>query len=43
MCRIAGWLDFDRNLTVKQPTVQPMTETMYCYGIEAERFRIAQY
>ena len=32
MCGIAGWVDFDRDLTHDRATAQTMTETMCCRG-----------
>src|SRR5919199_40862 len=43
MCGIAGWVDFGRNLTAEQPTVQAMTDTMACRGPDAEGLWIAPH
>jgi asparagine synthase (glutamine-hydrolysing) len=43
MCGIAGWVDFDRNLTAEQATVQAMTATMACRGPDAEGLWIAPH
>jgi asparagine synthase (glutamine-hydrolysing) len=43
MCGIAGWVDFDRNLTAEQATVQAMTDTMSCRGPDAEGLWIASH
>ncbi|GAA4706018.1 asparagine synthetase B [Phytohabitans rumicis] len=36
MCGIAGWVDFDRDLTGARECVQAMTDTMACRGPDAE-------
>lgn len=36
MCGIAGWVDFDRDLTREAGTAQAMTRTMACRGPDAE-------
>src|SRR5918912_2519192 len=43
MCGIAGWLDFDRNLTAERATAQAMTDTMACRGPDAEGLWIAPH
>src|SRR5919202_3417863 len=43
MCGIAGWVDFGRNLTAEQATVQAMTATMDCRGPDAEGLWIAPH
>lgn len=35
MCGICGWIDFQRDLTREQPTVDAMCETMACRGPDA--------
>ena len=32
MCGIAGWVDWERDLTEERPTAESMTETMRCRG-----------
>lgn len=36
MCGIAGWVDWDRDLTEHRPTAQAMTDTMACRGPDEE-------
>src|SRR5919205_3227898 len=43
MCGITGWVDFERNLTAEQSTVQAMTDTMACRGPDAEGLWIAPH
>jgi asparagine synthase (glutamine-hydrolysing) len=43
MCGIAGWVDFDRNLTAERATAQAMTDTMACRGPDAEGLWIAPH
>src|SRR5919202_336549 len=43
MCGIAGWVDFDRNLTTKRAVAQAMTDTMACRGPDAEGLWIAPH
>jgi asparagine synthase (glutamine-hydrolysing) len=35
MCGIAGWVDFDRDLSAERPTLEAMTATMSCRGPDA--------
>src|SRR5436305_14418233 len=43
MCGIAGWVDFDRNLTTERAVAQAMTDTMACRGPDAEGLWIAPH
>src|SRR5919206_764248 len=43
MCGIAGWVDFDRNLTVERAAAQAMTDTMACRGPDAEGLWVAPH
>src|ERR671933_1631691 len=43
MCGIAGWADFDRNLTTERAVAQAMTDTMACRGPDAEGLWIAPH
>ncbi|MFC8247988.1 asparagine synthase (glutamine-hydrolyzing) [Streptomyces chartreusis] len=43
MCGIAGWVDFERNLTQERSTAQAMTETMACRGPDAEGLWLAPH
>lgn len=36
MCGISGWIDFQRDLTREQPTIDAMSATMSCRGPDAE-------
>ncbi len=36
MCGIAGWVDWERDLTRDRPTAQAMTDTMACRGPDEE-------
>ena len=38
MCGIAGWVDWDRDLSHAQPTVRAMAEVLACRGPDAEGF-----
>ncbi len=43
MCGIAGWVDFDRNLTAERVAAQAMTDTMACRGPDAEGLWVAPH
>lgn len=43
MCGIAGWVDFQRDLTQERSTAQAMTETMACRGPDAEGLWLAPH
>ncbi|MGW9593936.1 asparagine synthase (glutamine-hydrolyzing) [Streptomyces chartreusis] len=43
MCGIAGWVDFQRNLTQERSTAQAMTVTMTCRGPDAEGLWLAPH
>ncbi len=43
MCGITGWVDFERDLTAEQETLEAMTKTMACRGPDASGFWIAPH
>lgn len=43
MCGITGWVDFERDLTVEQETLEAMTKTMTCRGPDASGIWIATH
>ena len=43
MCGVAGWVDFDRNLTAERAAAQAMTDTMACRGPDAEGLWVAPH
>ncbi len=43
MCGIAGWVDWDRDLTAHRETAQAMTDTMACRGPDAEGLWLSRH
>lgn len=43
MCGIAGWVDFDRDLTRERPAVDAMAETMSCRGPDDGQMWLARH
>src|SRR5262245_2889253 len=41
MCGIAGWVDYERDLTLEHATLSKMTETMANRGPDAEGFWVS--
>ena len=43
ICGITGWVSFQRDLSVQQPVLDAMTETMSCRGPDAVGTWTAQH
>ncbi|MEV4014558.1 asparagine synthase (glutamine-hydrolyzing) [Nonomuraea angiospora] len=43
MCGIAGWVDFDRDLTTERATALAMTETMSCRGPDDQGLHLGRH
>jgi asparagine synthase (glutamine-hydrolysing) len=43
MCGITGWVDYERDLTMEQETLEAMTKTMACRGPDASGIWIAPH
>src|SRR5262249_42484778 len=43
MCGIAGWVDFERDLSGERPIVERMATTLACRGPDAEGFWLSTH
>src|SRR5262245_59660459 len=43
MCGIAGWVDFERDLTRERAAVTAMTQTMACRGPDGEGLWLSEH